>query len=63
MERREVSNADRACLDEKLGFFRWKWAGFWAWLDSIGKNTQPVPMPPGSDNRAATKSEAWSRGK
>jgi hypothetical protein len=63
MEHRDVSNADRACLDDKLGFFRWKWAGFWTWLDSIGKNTQPVPMSPGSDSRAATKPDVLSRRK
>jgi hypothetical protein len=58
MENREVSNADRACLDERLRFFGSKWAGFWRWLDSIGKNTQPVPMSTGSDSGAATDPEA-----
>ena len=46
MEHREASNADRACLDDKLRFFGWKWAGFWTWLESIGKNAQPVPTCP-----------------
>ena len=58
VQHREVSDADRACLDDKLRFFGWKWAGFWAWLDSIGKNTQPVPMSPASDGRPASTSKA-----
>ena len=62
MEDREVSSADRACLDDRLRFFSWKWAGFWRWLDSIGKNTQPVPMPPASDGREATKSRTRRHG-
>lgn len=60
MEDREVSNADRDCLDDRLRFFGWKWAGFWRWLDSIGKNTQPVPTSPASDSRVVTKSKASS---
>jgi len=45
VQHREVSDADRACLDDKLRFFGWKWAGFWAWLDVVDPTAKAIEMP------------------
>jgi hypothetical protein len=33
-------------LEELLVFFDRAWAGFWVWMDQIGRNAQPLPAKP-----------------
>jgi hypothetical protein len=52
MTQNERSQADPPAVSEMLKFFGWKWAGFWVWLDAIGRNAQPLPTPRASDKTA-----------
>ena len=55
-EREDAS--DLSALEDVLRFFGWRWAGFWAWLDSIGQVVQPVPTVRRVDTSAPERPEA-----
>jgi hypothetical protein len=44
----------RAPLEDVVRFFGSHWAGFWAWLDGLARNAQPMP----SASRKPTKGSA-----
>ncbi len=49
MAQRKESRPDPPTLDGVLGFFGLKWASFWAWMDSVDRNAQPVPTSHASE--------------
>ena len=60
MAQRDASKQGVPTLDGVLAFFEWKWTGFWAWLDSIGQNVQPVPTVRPVDTSAPERPETQS---
>jgi hypothetical protein len=47
----EDSLKGQAPFDDLLRHFDGKWAWFWAWLDSIGRNTPPMPSVSAASRR------------
>ena len=53
----DESRSDPQAFDDALRLFGCKWAGFWAWLEAIGRNARPVPRRSRGSGREASEGD------